>query len=98
MEFAANILETLMIVGFGISWPINVSKSLRSRTAVGKSILFDYLVFFGYICGITGKILAHNFNLAFWFYFPNLIMVFMDIVIYYHNKKLDAQRAKAEQI
>ena len=86
----AEILETLMILSFGISWPINLSKAIRSRSTGGKSILFDYLIGTGYVCGILSKILAHNFNLAFWFYFPNLIMVTLDIILYYRNKKLEA--------
>ena len=90
MELLANILETLMIVGFGISWPLNVARSLRSRTAKGKSILFNYFVLFGYFCGVAAKIIAQNYNLAFYFYFPNIIMVITDIVIYYRNRKLDA--------
>ena len=85
----AEILETLMILSFGVSWPINLAKAIRSRSTGGKSIMFDYLIGTGYICGILSKILSHNFNLAFWFYFPNLIMVTADIFLYYRNCKLD---------
>ena len=91
-QLIASILETLMIVFFGLSWPINVFKTYSSRTAKGKSILFNYLVTIGYICGIVSKIMYQSFNLAFYFYFPNLIMVILDIVFYYRNKKLDASR------
>ena len=90
MEIIAEIFEALMIISFGVSWPINVIKGYRSRTAKGKSILFDYLVLFGYFCGVASKIISHNFNLAFYFYFPNIIMVITDIIIYYRNKKLDS--------
>ena len=71
----ANILETIMIVSFGISWPMNLIRSYRSRSTKGKSILFNYFILFGYICGVISKILSHTFNLAFYFYFPNIIMV-----------------------
>ena len=83
----AEILETLMILSFGVSWPINLAKAVRSRSTSGKSIMFDYLIGAGYICGILSKILSQNFNLAFWFYFPNLIMVTLDIILYYRNKQ-----------
>lgn len=96
METAATIFETLMIVGFGISWPLNLYKTIKSRTAKGKSVLFDYFVFFGYISGITAKIIAQNFNLAFYFYFPNIIMVALDTILYYRNKKLDMLRERNE--
>ena len=95
MEILANILETLMIVSFGISWPINLGKAFRSRTAKGKSVMFNYFILAGYICGVISKILSHTFNLAFYFYFPNIIMVTADIILYYRNKKLDAARLEA---
>ena len=90
---SADILETLMILCFGISWPINLAKAWRSRSTGGKSIMFDYLIGIGYVCGIASKWLSQNFNLAFWFYFPNLIMVTLDILLYYRNKKLEAALA-----
>ena len=37
----AEILETIMILSFGISLPINLAKAIRSRSTGGKSILFD---------------------------------------------------------
>ncbi len=87
----ASILETLMIVSFGISWPINVTKAIRARTAKGKSIMFDYFILAGYFCGLASKIMTQTFNLAFWFYFPNIIMVTADIIVYYRNKRLDEE-------
>ena len=87
----AEVLEMLMIVCFGISWPINVVKAYRSRTAKGKSILFDYIVATGYLLGLAGKIISCNFNLAYYFYYPNLVMVMTDILLYYRNRKLDKQ-------
>lgn len=29
----AHLFETIMLVCFGVSWPFNIYKSLRSRTA-----------------------------------------------------------------
>lgn len=85
----AEILETLMILSFGISWPINLAKAWRSRSTGGKSIMFDYFIGTGYVCGILSKVISRTFNLAFWFYFPNLIMVTLDIILYYRNKKYE---------
>ena len=95
MELFASIFETIMIVSFGVSWPRNVIRSYRSRTTKGKSIMFNYLILFGYICGVISKIMSHTFNLAFWFYFPNIILVTTDIILYYRNRKLEkAEEAK----
>lgn len=85
----ASVFETLMIISFGISWPVNVSKAIRSRSTKGKSIIFDYFILAGYFCGLISKFMTHTFNLAFWFYFPNIIMVITDIIVYYRNRKLE---------
>ncbi len=89
-----EILETLMIVSFGISWPMNIIRSYRSRSTKGKSILFNFFILFGYICGVISKGMTHTYNLAFYFYFPNIIMVFTDILLYYRNKRLEAAAEK----
>lgn len=36
-EMIAEILETVMILAFGLSWPLSIYKSVKSRTAKGKS-------------------------------------------------------------
>ena len=51
----AEILEIVMIVSFGASWPMNVIKSYKAKTTKGKSIAFLCLIFFGYIAGIASK-------------------------------------------
>ena len=33
-----QVFEMIMLVCFGLSWPCNITKSLRSRTAKGKSV------------------------------------------------------------
>ena len=40
----SEILEILMVVSFGASWPFNVMKSWKARTAKGKSLLFLCLI------------------------------------------------------
>ena len=85
----AELLETLMIISFGISWPLNILKSYRSRTTKGKSLPFTLFILFGYICGIISKIMTQRFNLAFWFYIPNILMVSIDVCLYFRNLRLD---------
>ena len=92
----SEILEITMILCFGASWPLNVIKSYRARTTKGKSLAFLCLIFFGYIAGITSKFvnpsymeqIAEKWYVLF-FYFLNLIMVGIDLIIYYRNSKLD---------
>ena len=69
----ATILETIMILCFGISWPLSIARMYKSWSTGGKSIFFSCFILLGYICGICGKIVAHNYNLAFIFYIINLL-------------------------
>lgn len=39
-EKMSDFFEIIMIISFGTSWPMNVAKSYRSRTAKGKSLGF----------------------------------------------------------
>lgn len=90
----AEILEMLMIVSFGISWPLSIIRSYRSRSTKGKSLLFSCFIWVGYICGIISKCLSHTYNLAFWFYFPNVIMVSTDILLYFRNRAIEQRMDK----
>ncbi|MBQ7985988.1 MAG: hypothetical protein IJ304_01835 [Clostridia bacterium] len=92
----AEFLEILMIVSFGISWPLNVIKSYKSRTTKGKSIAFLLLIFFGYIAGISSKLVNADYmaNIAakwyvLFFYVLNFIMVGTDLLMYVRNYRLD---------
>ena len=85
----SQIFETLMLICFGCSWPISVVKSHRSRTAKGKSVVFTYAIIVGYICGIMSKITGGNINYVLALYVINLIMVSVDMVLYFRNRKLD---------
>lgn len=92
----SELLEIIMIVSFGASWPMNVIKSYKSRTAKGKSLAFLLLIFFGYIAGIASKFMNEAYMASFsekwyvlFFYFLNLFMVGTDLILYFRNKKLD---------
>ena len=88
----AEFYEILMIVLFGVSWPMNVIKSYRVRTTKGKSLSFLILIFVGYIFGIASKLLAPEFKwYVMFFYILNLVMVGMDLILYVRNYHLDKQ-------
>ena len=92
----SEILEIIMIVSFGLSWPANVMKSYKARTTKGKSLMFLLLIEFGYVAGIASKFTNEAYMDAFsekWyvliFYILNFIMVGADLVLYARNKRLD---------
>lgn len=86
-----EILEAAMIILFGISWPISVYKSLKAKTAKGKSILFLSFILVGYFVGILGKIITNNINWVFIFYCINITFVSIDFIIYFINLKRDKE-------
>ena len=87
---AAEILEILMIVCFGFSWPMNVLKSYRARTTKGKSLGFLMMIIIGYICGIASKIIGGSYKwYVMFFYVLNLLMVSLDVGMYVRNYRLD---------
>ena len=101
-----DLLETLMIICFGLSWPISIRKSLKSRTATGKSLFFEFFIWLGYIFGIIRKIMLFNeartagnsldwlFFLGWFFYVLNMVMITIDMGLYVRNVRLDRAREK----
>ncbi len=92
----AELLEIIMIVSFGASWPLNVLKSWRARTTKGKSLPFLCLIFFGYIAGIASKLVNDAYMASIgekwyvlFFYVLNLVMVGADLLLYVRNYRLD---------
>jgi uncharacterized membrane protein YczE len=84
-----QFFEALMVISFGISWPMNIIKSFKARTAKGKSLFFLWFILFGYFCGIVSKLLSGAITYVFVFYVINFIMVTVDIVLYFRNSALD---------
>ncbi|NLK39292.1 MAG: hypothetical protein GX303_03450 [Clostridiales bacterium] len=89
----ASLFEAMMVVSFGISWPMSIIRSYKGRTAKGKSPLFLFFIFFGYICGIAAKLIANSINYVLIFYILNLIMVAVDIILYFRNRAIDRKNS-----
>ncbi len=92
----AHLLEAAMLVCFGFSWPINVVKAYRARTAKSTSLAFIILIITGYIAGISAKLINHQFNYVLAVYFLNLVIVFSNVVVYFRNVALD-RKSDAEK-
>lgn len=87
-----SALEAIMLICFGFSWPINLVKNIKAGTAKSMSLKFILLIIFGYIAGITAKLIGHNFNYVLIIYILNLAIVSVNLVIYFVNKKKDKLR------
>lgn len=90
---AIVLCETIMLIIFGMSWPVNISKSLKSKTTLGKSIAYEYLVIAGYLFGVVAKVLYYKQNgylqYSLIFYIIDILLVTTDVLIYYRNLRLD---------
>ena len=85
----AHLFEAGMLVCFGFSWPMNVMKAYKARTAKGTSLAFIFLIITGYVAGITAKFMNHQINYVLAVYFLNLIIVSANIFVYIRNRRLD---------
>ena len=93
-----SVFESIMLVCFGLSWPLNVIKAYKAGTAKGTSLPFILLIITGYIAGIAAKLITHQINYVLIAYLLNLAIVSLNVVVYFRNAALDkkAERLKNE--
>ena len=84
-----SILETVMLVCFGFSWPLNVIKAYKAKTAKGTSLPFILLIITGYIAGISAKLISGQINYVLIAYILNLAIVSLNVIVYFRNVSLD---------
>ena len=105
MLTAASVMETLMVICFGLSWPLNITKAWKARSTKGMSLLFYFFIWTGYVFAITGKLISIHYyrnivcTVSSWtevvkwyvmfFYVVNLIMLTIGILIYFRNSRLE---------
>ena len=87
-----SILETVMLICFGFSWPLNVIKAYKAKTAKGTSLPFILLIITGYIAGTAAKVITGQINYVLIAYIVNLAIVSLNIAIYFRNVSLDKKR------
>lgn len=93
----SSIFEAAMLVCFGFSWPMNVRKAIKAKSAKGMSLAFILLIIVGYIAGITAKLMNHQINYVLAVYILNLVIVFTNLVVYFRNRALD-RRSEATKM
>ena len=84
-----SILETVMLVCFGFSWPLNVIKAYKAKTAKGTSLPFVLLIITGYMAGISAKLISGQINYVLIAYILNLAIVSLNVIVYFRNVSLD---------
>ena len=91
----AELLESTMLICFGLSWPMNLAKNIKAKSARNMSIQFILLIITGYIAGISAKIYSHRFNYVLVVYLLNLIVVSANVIVYMINTRYDRQAQAA---
>ncbi len=90
-----SIFETIMLICFGLSWPLNLMKAYKAKTARGTSLPFILLIITGYIAGISAKLITGQINYVLIAYLLNLAIVLLNVVVYFRNVSLDKKADKA---
>ena len=82
-----QIFEFIMLACFGLSWPISVYKSIRSKSTEGKSVFFVIAIVIGYVSGIVGKLVNGQITYVLILYCFNLAVVSVDLVLFFLYRK-----------
>ena len=80
-----SVYEISMLICFGISWPVAVIKTYKSKSVKGKSFLFLFLILLGYVFGTIHKVI-YNFDYVIWLYIANGLLVLADMALWFKYK------------
>lgn len=83
-----SIYEIIMLICFGVAWPISILKMLKTKKSSGKSEFFLVIIILGYIAGLLHKF-NYNQDGVIFFYFINLFMVAIDLFLVRKYKNLE---------
>jgi len=85
----SSIFEALMLICFGLAWPVSIYKSYKAKRNEGKSIFFLYIILIGYLNGVIFQyLISPAISYVFALFFINIFLVATDIVLYYRNSIL----------
>ena len=90
-----SIFEIIMLLCFGAAWPVSISKSFKTKSNGGKSIVFLLIIIVGYMAGITHKLL-YKPDFVVWLYALNVTMVSIDAALWIRNRRLELARLHKE--
>lgn len=87
----SEILEAIMLLCFGFSWPMSLVRNIKAKSAKNMSLGFILLIIAGYLAGISAKLYMHNYSYVLLVYAFNLIVVGANLVVYFVNCSYDRQ-------
>ena len=92
-----QIFEVIMLICFGLSWPVSVFKSVKSKSTKGKSVIFLFAILLGYVSGVVGKIVNDQINYVLILYCVNFAVVLVDTVLYFINRSREKTTKEKKQ-
>jgi hypothetical protein len=84
-----QLFEGIMLICFGLSWPIDIVHTLRVKHASKKSLAFLTLIICGYGAGIASKFVrsaggGQPLEPVTWLYAANVALVAVDLALSYY--------------
>lgn len=92
-----SILEAIMLICWGMSWPVSIIKTLRTKKIYGKSPIFMSLIAIGYVSAILHKIL-YSYDYLVLLYLFNLSMILIDLYLYTRYNLRDIEGLKRKPV
>lgn len=90
-----SLFEVGMLVCFGVSWPFALYKTWKTKRTEGKSRVFLWFVFIGYLSGTAHKAI-YSQDPVIILYVLNGAMVLADIILVYRYRKPEADSRTVE--
>ncbi len=81
-----SVFEAIMLLCFGLAWPLSIIKSIKSKSTKGKSLFFMIVIGIGYVAGTIHKLL-YSMDIVLVLYILNGVMVSFDIALFAINRK-----------
>ena len=92
-----EVLETFMLLCFGLSWPVSLFRSLRAGSARSSSLAFMCLILAGYFAGIAAKVMPAGCGFVFYVYLFNILMVAANLIVTLYNRAKDRKSDSRQQ-
>ena len=94
----ATVLESVMLICFGLSWPISVYKSIKTRSTQGKSAVFLTAILLGYLAGIASKLIRGEISYVLTIYLFNFCVVSTDLGLFCLNRRREQMSHPANMV
>jgi len=88
-----TLLESTMLLCFGVAWPLANLRMMRSKQTEGKGMAFTLIILIGYVVGAAAKWVSADAGQAtpgvFWLYTINAGSVMMNLALqwYYGQRR-----------